>query len=158
MVHERVQRVGQRGFSLAEIVVAVAIIGVLLAASAPSFISYWRAAATRAAARELTSALNHGRQLAIANNGLICVLTDNATRLRFEQGPCNTGNFWRGPGTDTQGWRTISNSIQLTGPAANVVFTNLGAAVPGGQYTLRNPSDGQQLTVTVAGSGRITTP
>jgi len=158
LVHERIHRVGQRGYSLAELLVAVAIVGVLAAASAPSFFSYWRAAATRAAARELTSALNQARQLAIARNGPICVRTDNATLLRFDQGPCNTNNFWRGPGTDSQGWMKISNKIQLAGPAASVVFTNLGAAAPGGIFTLTNPSDNQQLTVTVAASGRITTP
>lgn len=136
----------------------LAIIGVVTAASAPFFFSYWRAAATRAAARELTAALNRGRQLAITRNGMVCVVTDNAARLRFDQGPCGTNNFWTGPGTDPQGWMRASNNIQLTGPAPPVAFTNLGAAAPGGVYTLRNPVDNQLLTVTVAGSGRITTP
>lgn len=138
--------------------VTLAIVGVIMAASAPFFMSYWRAAATRAAAREITATLNRARQLAITRNGLICVVTDNAARLRFDQGPCGTGNFWTGPSTDSQGWMHAANNIQLTGPVVPVAFTNLGAAAPGGVYTLRNPVDNQTLTVTVAGSGRITIP
>lgn len=149
--------------------VAVAVVGVLFAASAPSFISYWRAAATRAAARELTAALNHGRQLAIARNCSVRVMTNGAGSLRFfDPGvTCNptlappgapADGFWRGPGTDGMGWMRIANDIQLTGPGVDVAFTNLGAAVPGGVFTVRNPIDNQQLTVTVAASGRITTP
>jgi Tfp pilus assembly protein FimT len=139
--------------------VTLAIVGVITAASAPFFLSYWRAAAIRAAARELTSALNRGRQLAITRNGVVCVLADAAGRLRLDQGPCGTNNFWTGPGTDAQGWmHGTSNNITLAPPAASVAFTNLGAAAPGGVYTLRNPADNRTLTVTVAGSGRITTP
>lgn len=143
---------------MSELMVTVAIIGVITAASAPFFFSYWRAAATRAASRELTAMLNRGRQLAITRNATLCVNTDNNARVRFDQGPCGTNNFWLGPSTDPQGWMTITNNIRLTGPAPPVAFTNLGAAAPGGVFTLLNPVDNQTLTVTVAGSGRITVP
>jgi prepilin-type N-terminal cleavage/methylation domain-containing protein len=39
LVYQRIQQLGQRGYSLDEIMVAVAIIGVLVAASVPSVIS-----------------------------------------------------------------------------------------------------------------------
>lgn len=147
----------QRGFSLAELLVTAAIIGVIMVAVAPQFYNYFFAAATKAAARELTAVLNRGRQLAITRNGQVCIRTNSTDHVRFELG-CGSGVFWTGLGTDGQGWMTITNEIRLIGPNPAVAFTNLGAAAPAGVFTLQNPTDGQTLTVTVAASGRITIP
>ncbi len=61
-------------------------------------------------------------------------------------------------GTDSTGFITLQNTMQVSAATANVVFTNLGAASTGGTYTVKNPTTGKTLTVTVAGSGRITVP
>ena len=51
----------RRGFGLAELVVVMAIIGLVTFVAMPSFITYRRAATTKAAAQELAAGLNRGR-------------------------------------------------------------------------------------------------
>ena len=55
-----------RGFALVELMVAVAVIGVLAVLVAPTLVSYARTSALQAGARELATAINLGRQLAIS--------------------------------------------------------------------------------------------
>jgi hypothetical protein len=50
----------------------------------------------------------------------------------------------------------LPENISLSNSSA--IFTNLGAASPGATYTVTDTVSGRQLTVTVAGSGRVTTP
>lgn len=153
MVLASIRRIASRGFSLTELMVAVAVIGIVAALSAPYFISYWRSATVRAGAEELATLLNGARQLAIARNTSVCVAKD-PTRVRYLLGSC-AGAAWTGAGTDANGYLALSNQVQVSAASANVVFNYLGAASPGGTYTVRNPSDGGTLSVIVAASGRI---
>ena len=156
MVHERIRGLGARGVGLAELLVVVAILGLLTAIGVPYLISYWQASTLTAGAQELQTILNGARQLAIRNNTSVCV-TRNTTGIQYFTGGC-AGTVWTGAATDANGWITLANGVQITGATANVVFTYLGAASPAGQYTVKNPSNAQTLTVTVAASGRVTIP
>jgi hypothetical protein len=69
----------------------------------------------------------------------------------------NDGGYWRGAGTDATGKIAMPAGFTLTS-SANPQFTYLGAASPGATYTVRQTQTGTTLTVTVAGSGRITAP
>jgi len=138
-----------RGVGLAELLVVVAILGLLAALGVPYLVSYWQASTLTAGAQELQTILNGARQLAIRNNTSVCVKR-NSTGMQYLTNGC-AGVVWTGAGTD--------NAVTITaGPAPDVVFTYLGAATPGGQYTVKAPSNAQTLTVTVAGSGRVTIP
>lgn len=67
------QRHGLRGFSLAEMLVVVAVIGLMVATAVPSFHSMRRRTAVRAAAGEIRSIFHTARMRAIArgsNTGL----------------------------------------------------------------------------------------
>jgi type II secretion system protein H len=144
-----------RGFTLAELLVVLAIAGALAALVAPTFSSYARTAALQAAARELATSINLGRQLAISRNTTVCVEVASATNIRLRTGGC-AGAVWTGPGTDASGAIRISDSSALQiSTTANVVFTSLGAASPAGTFTLANPVNNGTRTVVVAATGRV---
>lgn len=142
------------GFTLVELAVVLGIIAVLAAVSVPALLSYWDGAALQAAARELASAINLGRHLAIATKTPICVeVTGSALRLRI--GGCG-GTAWTGAVTDGSGAIHVSGAAILHGSSnARVVFTALGAASPAGTYTLTHVRTRVSRSVVVAASGRV---
>jgi prepilin-type N-terminal cleavage/methylation domain-containing protein len=141
------------GFSAAELLVTVALLGILTAIAMPYFLSYWRAATLRAGAEELAGVLNNARQLAISRNRSVCVSNDG-TRVRFHFDSCANTAITQ-PGTDGQGWFTLTNAQRVSGSTANVTFNYLGAATTAATYTVQNPSGGSTLCVVVAASGRV---
>lgn len=143
-----------RGFSLAELLVLIAVIALIAAVSVPSFVSYWQSATLKAGAQELATILNRGRQVAIGQNGSVCV-SQSASKVRFLTGGC-AGAVWTGPGTDGNGWFTLQNGVNVSSTTGNVVFNYLGAASSAGTYAVHNPVSNQTMSVTVALSGRVT--
>lgn len=153
MVPASIRRIGSRAFSLTELMVVVAIIGIVATLAVPYFVSYWRNATVRAGAEELAALLNGARQLAIARNTTVCVVKD-PTRIRYLLNGC-AGAPWIGAGTDGTGYMSLSNQVQVTAATANVAFNYLGAAIPAGTYTVKNATGSETLSVIVAASGRI---
>src|SRR5438105_179160 len=130
MVRLRVANVRSReaGFSLSELIVVIAMIGVLAALGLPQFMSYWRTSATTAAASELATAINRARQLAISGNQNYCAEVSGSS-VRYRQNAnatCSAGTIWTGTGTDGAGLINLSNNMSVSG--GPVVFTSLGAA------------------------------
>src|SRR6266487_88001 len=78
---------GQSGFSIAEISLVLAIIGILAVLATPMFLSYYQAARVRVAAEEVATFLNHGRQLGIKENVGVCVEI-TSTSMRYRIGTC----------------------------------------------------------------------
>jgi prepilin-type N-terminal cleavage/methylation domain-containing protein len=144
-----------RGFALAELMVVLAVAAVLATFVAPTLWSYARTAALQAAARELATSINLGRQIAISRNTTVCVAVASAKNIRLRTGGCG-GAVWIGPGTDGSGAISISDASALhISATANVVFTSLGAASPAGTYTLTDPVNNGTRTVVVAATGRV---
>jgi type IV fimbrial biogenesis protein FimT len=141
-----------RGFTLAELIVVIAVIGILAVLGLPSLVSYLQAATAKAGAEELVAALNQARQLAIALNQSMCVEV-SASQLRYRQASC-TGTIWTGPGTDTNGWIRLQNNVSVT-TNQNPVFSWLGAANPGATFTVTTPTGSRTASVVVSASGRI---
>jgi prepilin-type N-terminal cleavage/methylation domain-containing protein len=167
---------GSRGFSLAELIVVVGVLGILTAVGMPSFLSYLRNATIKDGAQELVALLNQGRLFAVKENQSVCVEADVAnpgygTRLRYtlRNGASCAGatvtcaaNGYTPPciltfaGSDSNGYVTLSNRVQWQPPAADIYFTYLGAAGTGATMAMRaidTPSN--TATVTLAVSGRV---
>jgi hypothetical protein len=149
------------GFSATELVVIVAVIGILMAASTPFFLSTIRTSALRAGAEELATVLGQARQIAIRDNTSMCVITEsgidmvlNGRVVRYRVGSCG-GALWTGPGMEGDGFIRLANNIEAGPPAQSVVFTYIGTATALAAFTVRNPQDNSTLSVSVAPSGRI---
>jgi Tfp pilus assembly protein FimT len=152
-------RPGSAGFSVVELVVLIAVIGVLSAIGFPLYLSYARAQETDSAARVIVVALNQARQLAVTRGVSFSAesQTHPNNRMRFCSGlvvPCPGGNVFTGAETDGNGWRTLENSSRITlGPA--ITFSSLGAATAAGRLRVQNSSATGSLDVCVSPSGRI---
>jgi prepilin-type N-terminal cleavage/methylation domain-containing protein len=142
---------GVGGFTVTELVVVVAVIGIIMAVSAPVLFSYLRTSALRAGAEEVATVLNRARQLAIKDNRSMCV-TNDGSRVQYQIGTCG-GTIWAGPGTDSGGFIQLANNISVT--SGQVVFTYIGTATTGTSYTVTSPQDGSSLRVNVTAAGRI---
>jgi Tfp pilus assembly protein FimT len=128
---------------------------IVSALAAPSFMSYYRSARVRSAADVVKTYLNEGRQLAIRGNVPVCVKSTSSA-IQFLQTNC-TGTV-----ITVAGVNSSSSNVRLpeniTLSTASAIFTNLGAASPGATYTVTDTVSSRQMTVTVAGSGRVTVP
>jgi prepilin-type N-terminal cleavage/methylation domain-containing protein len=60
---------GQRGYTLIEALVAVAIIGMISLVAVPNFMSYYRAGRIKASLRQLTTDIRAARQVAVSEQG-----------------------------------------------------------------------------------------
>ena len=149
-----------RGFTMTELLVVVAILGIIMAVGAPAIWTYFRVATMRAGAEELVTALNSARELAIRSNTTVCVTNDNV-RLRYRLGNCNTGAIWTGPGTDAAGNVALANNLRVSSNQPTLCYSYLGAGSPTPAncfnesiFTVTNPAGGQTMTVQVAATGR----
>lgn len=144
---------GQRGFTLVELIAALAVIGIISMVATPLFMTFLRASETRGASREVAALLHQARELAIATNSSYRVEVDTAgNRLRFVD--ASTSAPWIGPGTNDQGYRKLENQTRLTNVTANPTFNPLGSA-GGGTITVQNAQGTSSLNVIVGSSGRI---
>ena len=147
------RRSGQGGFQLVELIIIVAIIGLLVAISVPFLVSYLQAAKLKGNAEIVATWLNQGRQLAIRNNQNVCADIDGAG-LHYHLTNC-AGTVWVGNGTNASGYVPFPAGVTMsvTSPA---IFNYLGAASPAATYTITHA--GRTITVSVATTGRISIP
>ena len=99
--HREARKAGRRlfreaGFSLTELIVFIAVVGVLFVMTVPFFISYYQAAAARADVQQVMTLFNQARELAIRQNNPVCVTLPNNGQMVLLQGSC-AGAAWRGP-------------------------------------------------------------
>lgn len=144
------------GFTLAELVMVIAVIGILAVMAVPAFLSYYRAAGLKSGAQQVVILINQARELAIKENGNVCVTLPSATQMRYRLGTC-AGGAWVGVGTDATGNINLPPGVTASANA-NPIFNYVGSALPAATYTLTYPQTAAPLTVSVAASGRVTIP
>jgi len=142
----------QGGYSGAEIMLVMGIIAIMAVVATPMFLRYYQGAQLRLGAQEIATFLNQGRQLAIMQNGSICVHI-SSTAMHYHQGSC-AGTTWTGPGTDTSGNIAAPAGITLS-TTADPIFNYLGGTTAGATYTITHTQSSTLVHVVVATSGRV---
>jgi type IV fimbrial biogenesis protein FimT len=145
------RRLNEQGFGMAELIVVVAVIGLLAALAMPSFLRFWQSSTLSAGAAEMASRLNQGRQLAISQNGSVCVQV-SGTSVQFRRVSC-AGTPWAGIWSDGAGLIRLSNGLQISGGPAT--FTNAGGATANATFTVTDPRTSRFRTVAVTVTGRV---
>jgi Tfp pilus assembly protein FimT len=144
----------EAGFSIAELVVVIALIGALFALSVPSFVRYYQAAAARADVQQVITLFNQARGLAIRQNDKVCVTMPTNRQMVLRLSDC-AGIVWTGPGTDGAGTINLPQGFTI-GPLSNVTFKYLGDADAATTYTLTNSTTSATSIISIALSGRVT--
>ena len=159
--HHEVRKAGrpsvrEAGFSLTELIVFIAVVGVLFVMTVPFFISYYQAAAARADVQQVMTLFHQARELAIRQNNTVCVTLPNNGQMVILQGSC-AGVAWTGAGTDVAGNINLPQGFTIS-PLNNVTFNYLGAAGAATTYTMTNSTTGALTTISIALTGRVTSP
>src|SRR5258705_13993354 len=136
------------GFTLAELVLVIAVIGILAVMVVPSYLSYLRAAGLKSGAQQVVAQVNQARELAIKENGNVCVTLPTATQMSYRLGTC-AGTTWVGAGTDATGNINLPAGITVTA-SANPIFNYVGPALPAAPNTLTHTQTGADLTASLA--------
>ena len=171
-----------RGFSLVELMVAVALLALLLGLSTPSFTTWVRNAQTRTASDALQNGLRLAQAEAIRRHRqMVFFLTNDPVCSNATQ-PAEAGSFWvlrsvalvAGDPVDTVQCGQLSEvaaGVAIAGPTA-LCFSGAGRqaanADPGigttactlpvsgsSQYDLSNPHGDRRLRVVVALAGSV---
>ena len=152
-IHQKPFRAA-RGFTLLEIMTAIAIIGILAAISAPNVIAWQQTAKLRGAARDLMSDLSMARMQAIKTGDKVKVLfADSGYTLFIDANDDHAVD----PGEKVLRRKDYPPGIVMqmtTFPAAKTAFHPSGAASPAGSVTLDRGS-GTQIKIIVNLVGRI---
>ncbi len=144
----------EAGFSVAELVVVIAVIGILSVMTIPAFVRYYQAAAARADVQTVVTMFNQARELAVRQNDSVCVTFPSASQMALRLSTC-AGAVWTGTGTDSVGNINLPPGFTI-GPLNNVTFNYLGAAGSVATYTMTNSTTSATSTIAIALTGRVT--
>jgi prepilin-type N-terminal cleavage/methylation domain-containing protein len=132
------------GYSLIEVLTAIALMGVLMAIAVGAWSSWTKASAQSGAAREIQSAMRQAQQRAVTEGKATCVLfNDAADTYAVYSGSCSdTGK------TLVDGPRTVAKNVHIDSPhftlssgsSAGATFQARGTGSPGDVKVTRDGS------------------
>jgi type II secretion system protein H len=155
-MHRLIAR-SEHGYTLAELLVVLVLVGIMTFLTVPFLLTYIPSATVNYAARELQSGLNRAKLMAVTTRQPVCV-EPIAGGYRFFQNTTCTGTPWSGTGTDANGVVALANGITVALAAgSNPVFNQFGVAVQTGTLRVTGQT-GYSMTVSVQASGRVTIP
>ena len=144
------------GYSLAELLVVVAIVGIMAFLAVPFLTTYIASASVNYAAREVQGSLNRARLMAVATRQSVCVQIV-AGGYQFVQGTCG-GTVWKGPGTDGAGTFQMGAGLTLAqNSGASPIFNQFGTATQWGSFRV-TASGAPQQTISVNAAGGVSIP
>jgi type IV pilus assembly protein PilE len=125
-------RVKQRGFTLIELMITVAIVGILTAVAYPSYTSYIKKGLRRAAQAQMLDIANREQQFLLANRA-------------YADYTAMTASGYTLPSELTLRYTPSINVGSGTVPAFTVTFTAIGTQLSDGDLTFN--STGQKLPI-----------
>ena len=133
-----------RGFTVAEMLIAVVIFGVLAAIAVPQFISFRPTSRLNGAARQVYSELMWARSKAVSENSAYVVTF-----------PTNQTMQISGSTTKTVSIQTEYSDVTLTSSASTITFSSRGTADVAPTITLTNSGGSKTVTVRITGTATI---
>ena len=134
----------RRGFSLAEILVAIVVFGILAAIAVPQFLAFRPKNRLNGAARQVYSELLWARSKAVNDNSAYVVTF-----------PTNQTMQIAGTTTKTVNIQTEYSDVTLTSTASTITFSSRGTADVAPTITLTNPGGTKTVTVRITGTASI---
>lgn len=134
----------RRGFSLAEILVAIGIFAILAAIATPQFIAFQPKNRLNGAARQIYSELMWARSKAVNDNSSYVVTF-----------PTNQTMQIAGSATKTVNIQTEYSDVTLTSTASTITFSSRGTTDVAPTITLTNAGGTKSVTIRITGTASI---
>jgi type II secretion system protein H len=148
-------RSGKRGFTLIELMVTIAVFGILAAIAIPNFQTYMQQRRLNGAARQVMSDLMAARMKAVNENRGVRVFFFSNHQYRICDDADGNGTVSDGEGTvETKNVQTNYSDVTFSAVTANPSFSRNGTA-SGTTVTLTSPAGTQSVVVALTGRVRI---
>jgi len=146
----------QLGFTLIEMMIVIAILGIFAGIAMPNFLSYLPKHRLNGAARQGMGDLMWARMQAVSQNNEFKVFFDpnNNREYQILDDDNNNGTIDAGEWTQTKDIQQEYSNVTFSNVTADPIFYPRGTA-SGATITLSNPAVSADVNVAIAMTGRV---